>query len=170
MIKSKTHHFLPTHLAPKTNQYVVLVVDDMPVNRVLLNKVFGTAGYAVVEAESGEEAIEMIEAGEVRPDVIVSDVEMPGSLDGIAFTEAVRHQNGPVANVPIIVASGNPDDAMELSAYEAGADLFMSKPFDLAALRDEVATALRREKRIQQGSGSSRSTKPELNELRTRIR
>jgi len=139
---TKTHHFLPNRNHTKTNQFVVMVIDDMPINRVLLNKVFGSAGYAVIEAESAEAGIEMIHAGYTFPDIIVTDVEMPG-MDGIEFTRLIRSFGGEVGRIPIVVASGNPDLDMEMDSYDAGADVFLSKPFDIAQLREEVAHALR---------------------------
>lgn len=162
---TKTHHLLPSHLTAKTNQYVVMVVDDMAVNRVLLSKVLNSAGYTVVEAESSDSALELIASGSVKPDVLITDVEMPGK-DGIELTEEIRQLAGSLGRLPIIVASGSTEAAIEMDAYEAGADLFLNKPFNLRELREEVAHAVRFSKRVR-FSGNSR--KREANELRTRL-
>lgn len=164
---TKTHHFLPGHLYPKTNQYVVLVIDDMQVNRILLSKVFTNSGYGVAEADSAEAAIEMISAGLIRPDVIVTDVEMPG-MDGIALTEMIRTLPGPAGEIPIIVASGNPDSDMEMDAYDAGADVFLTKPFNLNQLRDEVRDAIKGDNNIRV-SVRRLHGKSDVNCLRTRL-
>jgi len=164
---TKIHHFAPNGLFHKTNQYLVLVVDDMSVNRVLLSKIFTGAGYGVVEAESAESAVAMLAEGVIKPDVIVTDVEMPG-MDGIVMTERIRKLNGPAGQIPIIVGSGNPDADMEMDAYDAGANVFMAKPFNLNQLRDEVRDAIKNQSNIRvsvrrlQGQG-------EINRLRTRL-
>ena len=166
---TKTHHFLPNQVLPKTNQYLVLVIDDMPVNRILLTKIFKSSGYAVVEAAGAEEAITMLKSGQVQPDVIVTDVEMPG-MDGIRLTGEIRHLEGAVSNIPIIVASGNPDSRMTMEAFDAGADVFLSKPFNLQELREEVRGVIQGERlrRLALRPGE-RDRKPEINELRTRM-
>lgn len=139
----------------------------MQVNRVLLSKVLTAAGYGVAEANSAESAVEMIAGGLIRPDVIVTDVEMPG-IDGIAMTEQIRSLPGPAGEVPIIVASGNPDADMEMDAYDAGADVFLTKPFNLGQLREEVRDAIRGDNNIRV-SVRRLNGKSEINRLRTRL-
>lgn len=164
---TKTHHFLPSQLYPKTNQYVVLIVDDMQVNRVLLSKVFISSGYGVAEAESAESAVEMIASGMLKPDVIVTDVEMPG-MDGITLTEKIRLLPGEMGSIPIIVASGNPDSDMEMDAYDAGADVFLSKPFNLNQLRNEVRDAIKGDSNIRVSVRRLQGNS-EVNRLRTKL-
>lgn len=145
-----------------------MIIDDMPVNRVLLSKVFGAAGYAVIEADSAETAIELILAGYARPDAIVTDVEMPG-MDGVSLTREIRDLNGPISQIPIIVASGNPDIDMEMDSYDAGASVFLSKPFNLAQLREEVADALKGEKNIRISVSRLKDRNHDVNQLKTRL-
>jgi len=168
MTTKTNHHLLPEHLLPRTNQFVVLVIDDMAVNRILLSKVFSASGYAVVEAENGIEAIEMVASGALLPDVIVTDVEMP-EMDGISMTEVIRHLRNPAANIPIIVASGNPDSEMTASAYEAGADVFLAKPFNLKELREEVKSVITGGSARLSSNGNRRSGRAGVNQLRTRL-
>ena len=165
---TKTHHLLPEHLLPRTNQFVVLVVDDMAVNRILLSKVFSSAGYAVEEAENGVEAIELVASGTLIPDVIVTDVEMP-ELDGITMTENIRLLRNAAADIPIIVASGNPDPEMTAAAYEAGADVFMAKPFNLKELREEVKSAVTGRTSRLSPNGIRSGSRAGVNRLRTRL-
>lgn len=167
---TKTHHFLPNHILPKSNQFVVMVIDDMPVNRVLLSKVLSGAGYGIIEAESAEHAIELLVTGAAQPDVIITDVEMPG-MDGITLTGKVRQIAGPIGRTPIIVASGNPDADMEMDSYDAGADVFLSKPFNLAQLREEVADAVTGEKNIRVSVRRLKGgATGGVNQLKTRLR
>lgn len=134
-------------MVPPANCYTVLVIDDLLPNRVLLGKVLKMAGYAVVEAADGAAALSLLSEGQVVPDLIVTDIEMPG-LDGIAVIERLRKMEGAVAAVPVIAASGNADPAMELRAQTAGCDRFLAKPFDLAFLRREIATLLKGRRRV----------------------
>lgn len=155
-----------TAIVPPANCFTVMIVDDLPANRVLLNKVLRGAGYAVIEAKSGLEAIELLRGGAV-PDLIVTDIEMP-ELDGISFVREIRRLEGPLANVPVISASGNADDSMRREAIAGGCDVFMTKPFDLARLRREIGDLIRGSRRtagIRQNAprlaaGAKRSHQP----------
>ena len=138
---TQPHNSIPTILPP-ANCYTVLVIDDLQPNRILLSKFLKTAGYAVVEASNGIEALDLLMERAVIPDLIVTDVEMP-VMDGITLVEQIRYLEAPLASVPIITASGNADDEMRNEAIRAGSDIFLTKPFDLAELRREMATLLR---------------------------
>lgn len=139
------HHTMPVVLPPP-NCFTILVVDDMLPNRVLLRKVLKNAGYAVVEASNGIEALELLMRENVLPDLIITDVEMP-RMDGIAMIQQIRTLGTSVAEIPIITASGNADDEMNRRAVEAGSDAFMTKPFDLPALRKQIASNLTKGRR-----------------------
>ncbi len=134
------HHTIPPTVVP-ANCFIVLVIDDLLPNRVLLRKFLKTAGYAVIEATNGIEALEMLRNQELLPDLIVTDVEMP-VMDGITMVEQIRFLDSGVATVPIVTASGNPDEEMERRSIEAGSDVFLSKPFDFKVLRKEIAALL----------------------------
>lgn len=142
---TRTHHSIPPVLPPP-NCFTVLVVDDMLPNRILLRKVLQNAGYAVLEAEDGAEALDYLRTCPKNPDLIVTDIEMP-EMDGITFIGEVRRMEGCCSGIPIIAASGNADDQMSREAVSAGSDVFMVKPFDLPQLRKEMADLLRSRKR-----------------------
>tara|TARA_R110002096_G_scaffold350689_1_gene543932 strand:- start:840 stop:1355 length:516 start_codon:yes stop_codon:yes gene_type:complete len=135
------HHSIPPQLPP-ANCFTVLVIDDLPQNRVLLRKFLKTAGYAVIEATNGIEALDILRRKHVRPDLIVTDIEMP-VMDGITLVEQIRYLDDTIATIPIIAASGNADEEMRHRALRAGSDQFMTKPFDLGELRREMATLLK---------------------------
>lgn len=138
---TRTHHSIPP-IVPPPNCFTVLVVDDMLPNRILLRKVLQSAGYAILEAENGAVAMELLESLPHLPDLIVTDIEMP-VMDGISFIGEVRELDGRVSNIPIIAASGNADEQMSREAVSAGSDVFMTKPFDLPQLRRAMAELLR---------------------------
>lgn len=129
-------------MVPPANCYTILVIDDLQPNRVLLRKVLKGAGYAVLEAGNGVEALNLIRDQGFCPDLVVTDIEMP-EMDGIALVEQIRLLPNPIASLPIIAASGNADEEMRRSVFAAGSDAFLAKPFDFAALRDEIANLIK---------------------------
>lgn len=139
------HHSIPPALPP-ANYYSVMVIDDMLQNRILLGKFLKAAGYIIHEATNGIEALDLMLKQHLRPDLIVTDIEMPG-MDGITLIEQVRCLDNPISKIPIIAASGNATDEMQRQAINAGTDRFMTKPFDLVSLRKEIASLLKSRRR-----------------------
>jgi putative two-component system response regulator len=104
----------------------VLVVDDLAANRELLLARLEALHYDVREARDGIEAIEAIEAEE--PDLLLLDVDMP-RMDGIAVCRQLKaHPTRRL--IPIIILTASHDPAQRLRGLEAGADDYLSKPFD----------------------------------------
>ncbi|MBM4345180.1 MAG: response regulator [Deltaproteobacteria bacterium] len=123
-------------------QAKVLVVDDMPDNRMVLNMVLVTNGYNVVEAEDGEQALEMVRRHE--PDVIFMDLAMP-KMDGLTTTKVLKsNPNTRLIPVVILTAATSREDRIE--CLEAGADDYLHKPFHRLELltRLKALTALKR--------------------------
>ncbi|WP_425989938.1 response regulator [Brevundimonas sp. TWP2-3-2] len=108
----------------------VLVVEDHPVNRMILEAWLGSAGHATVTAENGQIAVEM--AGQQRFDLIIMDVNMP-VMDGLSATRLIRTK-GPNAETPIAVLSASARNEDHQAGLEAGADAYLNKPIDFAAL------------------------------------
>jgi CheY-like chemotaxis protein len=146
------HHSIPSDLPP-ANCFTVLVIDDMLPNRVLLRKFLKTAGYAVIEATNGIEALELLRNQQLLPDLIITDVEMP-VMDGITMVEQIRYLDSGIASVPVVVASGNPDEEMKKRSLEVGSDVFLTKPFDFKVLRKEIATLLRARRKVSRANFS----------------
>src|SRR5690606_18247756 len=109
----------------------VLVVEDHPVNRMILEAWMGSAGHASATAENGQLAVQA--AGEQRFDLIVMDVNMP-VMDGLTATRAIRAGGGPNAETPIVVLSASARSEDHQAGLEAGADAYLNKPIDFAAL------------------------------------
>ncbi len=114
----------------------VLVVEDEFLIRLLISDSLRDAGYTVIEAANGDEAVELIRTG-IPLDLVFSDVRMPGSVDGLALVEFIK-KTGPL--VPVLLASGHCDPAV---ARDAGADHFVRKPYDIdaviALVRDKLS-------------------------------
>ena len=118
---------------------VVLVVDDIQSNRELLEARLGDLGYEVRQARDGIEAIEAIDRDE--PDLVLLDVDMP-RLDGIAVCAQVKAH--PVRRlIPIVLITAHQDRETRLRGIAAGADDFLTKPFDAAELRARTQVLLR---------------------------
>lgn len=112
---------------------LVLVVEDEPFVRLAAIEVLEDAGYAVLHAPNADEAITILESNPgIR--LLFTDVQMPGSMDGLKLVEACRKRWPPVR---IVVTSGEPRPAL------LGADtIFVPKPYDAATLNAHFAAAL----------------------------
>ena len=109
----------------------ILIVDDEYSGRETLQSVLEGEGYNLIMAENGPQAIER--AKDFLPDVILLDVMMPG-MTGFEVCERIR--NDPqVAEIPIIILTALDDRESLLTGLKAGADDFISKPFDRFELR-----------------------------------
>jgi putative two-component system response regulator len=110
---------------------LVLIVDDEYIGRETLQAVLEGEGYELEMAENGMEAIE--KAKKLLPDVILLDVMMPG-MTGFEVCQRIRNDPD-IAEIPIIILTALDDRESLLSALKAGADDFISKPFDRYELR-----------------------------------
>jgi cyclic di-GMP phosphodiesterase len=109
----------------------ILIVDDEYSGRETLQSILEGEGYDLIMAENGPQAIQ--KAKTLLPDVILLDVMMPG-MTGFEVCERIR--NDPqVAEIPIIILTALDDRESLLTALKAGADDFISKPFDRFELR-----------------------------------
>ena len=111
----------------------VLVVEDHPVNRMILEAWMNSAGHTSATAENGQIAIEM--ATEQPFDLIIMDVNMP-VMDGLTATRGIRAGGGANAETPIVVLSASARSEDHEAGLEAGADAYLNKPIDFAALAE----------------------------------
>lgn len=112
-------------------QLSVLVVEDHPVNRMIIEAWMGSAGHATATAENGQIALDM--AGTQRFDLILMDVNMP-VMDGLTATRAIRESAGANRDTPIVVLSASARHEDHEAGLEAGADAYLNKPIDFVAL------------------------------------
>lgn len=117
----------------------VLVADDEPLTAEMLAIMLSFRGYHVVCAFSGDEALER--AREIKPDLLLLDVIMPGR-EGLEVTRLLR-DDAELCTRPVVLFSSA--DEEEIEWREAGADLFLRKPLDIAALPDVVGRLLLRD-------------------------
>ncbi len=110
----------------------ILVVEDEFLIRLTLSEVLADEGYEVLEAETGDEAIAILDA---TPGIalVLTDIQLPGELDGRALVQRARQSR---ADLPVIFMTGRPD-ANDRSGPR---DLFVAKPY----LPSEICAAVRK--------------------------
>ena len=114
----------------------ILIVDDNEDLRVFLSELLGRAGYKILEASNGEEALEQIQLE--HPDLVVTDLAMP-SKDGLEVLVTV-HQNYP--DTKVILTSGTYDEGLRQIAHRLGVFMVLFKPFRNEDMINAVAQAL----------------------------
>jgi type IV pilus assembly protein PilB len=119
----------------------ILLVDDEDDIRKILGKYLQMGGYEVIQAVNGKEAIE--KAIKEKPDLIITDLMMP-VMDGLEEVKILR-SSMETAVIPIIMLTARQDKESELSGINAGADDYMTKPFDKDKLLARVGMLLKRE-------------------------
>jgi two-component system cell cycle response regulator DivK len=112
------------------------VVDDYQDAREMYAEYLGAFGFAVAEAESGDEAV--AKALELLPDAIVMDLSLPG-MDGWTATRTLK-ANIRTSAIPVIALTGNARSDASIAAREAGCDAFLSKP----CLPEQMLAAVRK--------------------------
>lgn len=120
------------------NQSTVLIVDDEPSIRISLRTILSGLGFAVVEAARGEEAVSLVRTAHF--DIVLLDINMPG-LGGIEVCRAMR-KNAPLLPIVMLTVQGSEDRKVE--ALDAGADDYITKPFQLRELIARIRAAVRR--------------------------
>ena len=118
----------------------VLAVDDNLVNLKLVSATLTHAGYEVVTAKSGPEALDIVTR--VGPDIIILDVMMP-MMDGYEVCRRMR-KNPAIAHLPIMMLTAHDSLEEKIKGFEAGADEYLTKPFQPAELLARVKVQLRR--------------------------
>ena len=117
----------------------VLIVDDNEANVRLLDVYLRAAGYSTEKAYDGEQALEKVR--EANPDLVLLDVMMP-RLDGYEVCKRLRADEATNV-VPVVMITALKDTEDRIRGIEAGADDFISKPFDKAELLARVKNLLR---------------------------
>ena len=119
----------------KNGKHVVLVVEDSPMIRMGAVDLVLSAGYEAIEACDADEAIRILESRE-DIDLVFTDVQMPGTMDGIKLSHYIRNRWPPIK---LIVASGA--SILEESSLPMGSRFF-SKPYDDLTIIEAMARLL----------------------------
>lgn len=129
-----------SHSEGRAPRSTVLVVDDHPINRLLMNSMLTKDGWSVVDAESADDAMLSLNRG-LRPRVIFMDIRMP-TVDGFAAARRIRRweKRMNLPNVPIIALTADALDETRARATEAGMNGYLTKPMSMDQLRSVLST------------------------------
>ena len=114
---------------------ILLVEDELPIRR-FLRPAIESAGWRLVEAESGQQGI--LEASQCRPDAIILDLGLP-DMDGMDVVRRIREWSA----TPIIILSARGQEKDKVTSLDAGADDYVQKPFSVSELVARIRVALR---------------------------
>ncbi len=124
------------------SNYKILAVDDEPDVLSLLKLMLSSQGYNVVTASDGQEALE--KARTEKPSLILLDVMLP-KLDGYKIARMLKFDEN-YKHIPIIMLTAKVQEKDRQTGMEMGADDYVTKPFDTAALLEKVRAALNKKK------------------------
>ena len=120
----------------------VLIADDEPITRTLVRLLLERDGYSVIEAQNGQEAVEL--AVRHTPNLIVMDLNMP-TMDGYEAISQIRRVEG-LVSTPIVVVTMEDSSRVADQVLALGADDYIMKPFEPSVLTARVKAAFRRQR------------------------
>ena len=118
----------------------ILVVEDEPDIRELLDFSISRSGFSVIEAETAEDALKVLDRG--TPELIIIDWMLPG-MDGIDLAKQLRADEL-TKELPIIMLTARGEEADKLRSFEVGIDDYVTKPFSPKELVARIKALLRR--------------------------
>ncbi len=127
------------------NAETLLVVEDEILIRLAICSYLRECGFKVIEAANGDEALIVLQASDMKVDMVLSDVEMPGTMDGFGLAQWLRaHQPG----TPIMLV-GSPSKAVDAAADLCESGPMLAKPYEPQILLDRIRRALSERKKAQ---------------------
>lgn len=139
-------------------QKKLLLIDDDPNLILLVQDYLEFRGYAVITAENGREALDILK--EEIPDMIICDVMMP-EMDGYAFVKNVR-ENPRTEWIPVLFLSAKGQSQDRVKGLNTGADVYMVKPFEPEELVAQVESTLKQASRLLERPMKRSSQDPKL--------
>lgn len=118
----------------------IMVVDDEKYVRNLLERILGEAGYSVLTASNGREALDEASSGNVS--LVLLDIRMP-EMDGFQTLELIRQKS----DVPVIMITGVREPSWSQTSFNLGADDYVRKPLQRHELLARIEAKLRRTKK-----------------------
>jgi CheY-like chemotaxis protein len=120
-----------------TDAATIMVVEDEPINMLLITEVLGKMGFAVIKATNGKQALELLQQQD--PQLIFMDVNMP-EMDGFTTTRLIRQLPEPYSLIPVIALTADAMQGDKEKCIEAGMNDYISKPFKL----EEIESILKK--------------------------
>lgn len=122
----------------KPRDFLLLIVDDTPDTLVVTSLHLQQAGFRVISASNGEEALKIAEVS--SPDLILMDIGMPG-LDGLGATRRLR-EHPTLRLIPVVALTAFSTEGFRRAAYDAGCDGYLTKPVDFDRLNELIRRLL----------------------------
>ena len=122
----------------KAEPLTVLLVEDTEDNRFMMRRLLEMAGYRVIEAMNGEEAVKL--ARTESPHLILMDLSLP-VIDGLAATRLIR-KLPKLGSIPIIAVSAHDTSDFQSEAIDAGCNSYVTKPIDFNEVEELIAQLL----------------------------
>jgi two-component system, OmpR family, KDP operon response regulator KdpE len=148
------------------NQGTLLIVDDERSIRHSLRTILTTLGFAIIEAARGEEALSLVRTAQI--DAVVLDIDMPG-IGGVAACRGIRKA---MPSMPIIMLTVHGSENHVVAAFDAGADDYVTKPFQLREFTARIRASMRWNRLPERSSTSivigDVSLDPERHEVKKR--
>jgi DNA-binding response OmpR family regulator len=123
---------------PAAQPETILVVEDEILIRMLIAGYLRDCGFKVIEAANGDEAFVVLQQADVAIDIVLSDVDLPGTLDGFGLAQWIR-QNRPGMDV---ILAGSPARAVNAAADLCESGPTLSKPYEPQIVLDEIRRLL----------------------------
>ncbi len=139
----------------RQNSPTILIVDDEPRQRELLQGFVGSLGCSTAVAETGEQALHLLETCPI--DMVLLDVRLPG-ISGLEVLEAIRRRD---VQLPVLLITAYADLRQAVAAMKSGADDYLAKPVDLEELRTAITDAVRVEDSEAMASSPTHPPLPE---------
>jgi DNA-binding response OmpR family regulator len=129
--------------------YTILIVDDDPLQHEMLGDYLGLAGFNILHALNGVEALNTLESE--KTEIVLLDIQMP-VMDGFKALEEMRKRSH-LKDIPVIIITCLNQQYLKIKGLELGADDYITKPFNSAELLARIKAVLRRTQRYQQSEG-----------------
>ena len=139
---------------PEGTGGLILVVEDNPGNLKLAREILASRGYRVLEAATGEEALDAVKF--IRPDLILMDIQLPG-MDGLTVTRKLK-SNPATQDIPTIALTAHAMPGDQARALEAGCVGYIAKPIDTATFPRRVAEVLKHRPPLDAGGDRGKET------------
>lgn len=136
LLKQKVKNKKNAEFQPEKEEVSIMIVDDSPSVRHLTSKVIAGAGWKVLTAKDGLDALEQLKTAASLPKVILSDIEMP-RMDGYEFAAALKRSDQ-FNGIPVVMITSRSADKHREKALECGVSQYLTKPYDDAELIDTI--------------------------------
>jgi DNA-binding response OmpR family regulator len=127
----KTHHANPSRTAKPAT---ILVVEDEVLTRLVIAEYLRDCGYKVHEAAHADEAVAILRSADIRVDIVFSDVQMPGTMDGFGLARWVR-ENSPTTEV---ILTAGIDRSADIAGMLCEAGPLLEKPYEPKKVVDRI--------------------------------